>query len=130
MHFLYCCLVSFSKCTHLPQFVPSQKHRKQLGKNTDVSMCFDLCVFEKVCCLVFMAMDLALFLTDTKCFMWVLWDRMVVVSIGSFHSQARHCTMWPDVVLFFLWSPYVIGRPYIFSCCGLFFFFLSFFFLA
>ena len=23
-----------------------------------------------------------------------------------------------------LWSPYVIGRPYIFSCCGLFFFFL------
>ena len=23
----------------------------------------------------------------------------------------------------FLWSPYVIGRPYIFSCCGLFFFF-------
>ena len=22
-----------------------------------------------------------------------------------------------------LWSPYVIGRPYIFSCCGLFFFF-------
>ena len=21
----------------------------------------------------------------------------------------------------FLWSPYVIGRPYIFSCCGLFF---------
>ena len=30
-----------------------------------------------------------------------------------------------------LWSPYVIGRPYIFSCCGLFFFFfLLFFFLA
>jgi len=29
-----------------------------------------------------------------------------------------------------LWSPYVIGRPYIFSCCGLFFFLLpsSFFF--
>jgi len=26
-----------------------------------------------------------------------------------------------------LWSPYGIGRPYIFSCCGLFFFFLSFF---
>ena len=23
-----------------------------------------------------------------------------------------------------LWSPYGIGRPYIFSCCGLFFFFL------
>ena len=23
-----------------------------------------------------------------------------------------------------LWSPYVIGRPYIFSCCGLFFFLL------
>ena len=30
----------------------------------------------------------------------------------------------------FLWSPYVIGRPYIFSCCGLFFFLLLFFFLA
>jgi len=27
-----------------------------------------------------------------------------------------------------LWSPYVIGRPYIFSCCGLFL--LLFFFLA
>ena len=29
-----------------------------------------------------------------------------------------------------LWSPYVIGRPYIFTCCGLFFFLLpsSFFF--
>ena len=27
-----------------------------------------------------------------------------------------------------LWSPYVIGRPYIFSCCGLFFFFFFFFF--
>jgi len=27
----------------------------------------------------------------------------------------------------YLWSPYGIGRPYIFSCCGLFFFF---FFLA
>ena len=26
-----------------------------------------------------------------------------------------------------LWSPYVIGRPYIFPCCGLFFFLLSFF---
>ena len=25
-------------------------------------------------------------------------------------------------------SPYVIGRPYIFSCCGLFFFFFFFFF--
>jgi len=38
----------------------------------------------------------------------------------------------PHYVIFkdpFLWSPYVIGRPYIFSCCGLFFFFfLSFFF--
>ena len=29
-----------------------------------------------------------------------------------------------------LWSPYGIGRPYIFSCCGLFFFFFFFFFLA
>jgi len=26
-----------------------------------------------------------------------------------------------------LWSPYVIGRPYIFSCCGLFFLLLLFF---
>ena len=24
-----------------------------------------------------------------------------------------------------LWSPYVLGRPYIFSCCGLFFLLLS-----
>jgi len=31
-------------------------------------------------------------------------------------------------VLFNLWSPYGIGRQYIFSCCGLFFFLLSFFF--
>ena len=28
---------------------------------------------------------------------------------------------------FYLWSPYGIGRPYIFSCCGLFFFLLLFF---
>jgi len=27
----------------------------------------------------------------------------------------------------YLWSPYGIGRPYIFSCCGLFFFFFLFF---
>ena len=31
-------------------------------------------------------------------------------------------------ILAYLWSPYVIGRPYIFSFC--FFFFLSFFLLA
>ena len=35
-----------------------------------------------------------------------------------------------EAVSCFLWSPYVIGRPYIFSCCGLFFFLLLFFFLA
>ena len=28
-----------------------------------------------------------------------------------------------NTVRFLLWSPYVIGRPYIFSCCGLFFLF-------
>ena len=27
----------------------------------------------------------------------------------------------------FLWLPYVIGRPYIFLCCGLFVFFFLFF---
>ena len=31
-------------------------------------------------------------------------------------------------VLYYLWSPYVIGRPYIFSCCFFFFFFLLLFF--
>ena len=39
-------------------------------------------------------------------------------------------TGWNDNVIScsFLWSPYVIGRPYIFSCCGLFFFFFLLFF--
>ena len=31
------------------------------------------------------------------------------------------------ILVFYLWSPYVIGRPYIFSCCGLFFLLSSFF---
>jgi len=30
------------------------------------------------------------------------------------------------LVCFCLWSPYVIGRPYIFSCCFFFFFFFFF----
>jgi len=43
--------------------------------------------------------------------------------------QAGGRRRWPNLGLVCLWSPYVIGRPYIFSCC----FFLSssfFFFLA
>ena len=44
---------------------------------------------------------------------------LVVVSYIAF---------FPHFVYYFLWSPYVIGRPYIFSCCGLFFFLLSSFF--
>ena len=43
--------------------------------------------------------------------------------------HSNYCTLmrfdatckWPVVLC--LWSPYGIGRPYIFSCCGLFFFF-------
>jgi len=35
-----------------------------------------------------------------------------------------------EEVLLFMVALYVIGRPYIFSCCGLFFFFLLLFFLA
>ena len=56
-----------------------------------------------------------------------------------------HCAFCPPAALMYifsqfltcslvhllLWSPYVIGRPYIFSCCGFFFLLLLlFFFLA
>jgi len=47
----------------------------------------------------------------------VSWVRSVRNSTGPFLLS----------ISVFLWSPYVIGRPYIFSSC---FFFLSFFFLA
>ena len=52
------------------------------------------------------------------------------------HLRVYHTNVMLTVVVIFvkdicLWSPYGIGRPYIFSCCGLFFFLLlSFFFLA
>jgi len=44
-----------------------------------------------------------------------------------YQKHTKHIKTLPG-----LWSPYVIGRPYIFSCCGLFFFlsFFLFFFLA
>jgi len=42
---------------------------------------------------------------------------------NSLPCDIRHIT---DTAV--LWSPYVIGRPYIFLCCGLFFFLLSSFF--
>jgi len=49
-------------------------------------------------------------LTHTSCF-----------SLTSISSQ--HLLVFPVVIWVLLWSPYVIGRPYIFSCCSLFFFF-------
>jgi len=53
-----------------------------------------------------------------------------VFTAGDMSDIVRYLCM---CLLFFLsvlllWSPYVIGRRYIFSCCGLFFFLLSFFF--
>ena len=55
------------------------------------------------------------------------------VNCGQTVAHLSYC--WPSCVIIFykylvalvyviqqhnLWSPYVIGRPYIFSCCGLF----------
>jgi len=42
-------------------------------------------------------------------------------------SIFHRLSLGPVLLCYFLWSPYVIGRPYIFSCCGLFFFFFLFF---
>jgi len=55
--------------------------------------------------------------TDVKktFFMVALWNR----------ADHYIFALW---FLLSLWSPYGIGRPYIFSCSGLFFFLLSFFF--
>jgi len=48
---------------------------------------------------------------------------------GDHIPQLRHCLLHTDsidyLLLVYLWSPYVIGRPHIFSCC---FFLSSFFF--
>jgi len=35
--------------------------------------------------------------------------------------MCRRCGLCQITLTTCLWSPYVIGRPYIFSCCGLFF---------
>ena len=47
----------------------------------------------------------------------------IVDTCLSCEDMARQsCAMVPRwrFLATFLWSPYVIGRPYIFSCCGLF----------
>jgi len=49
--------------------------------------------------------------------------------INNIQQRALPISGWAAITLgigphsTYLWSPYVIGRPYIFSCCGLFFFF-------
>ena len=48
-----------------------------------------------------------------------------VLKLGS-SSQLTNKSMDVIVEVLDLWSPYGIGRPYIFSCCGLFFFLLFF----
>ena len=45
--------------------------------------------------------------------------------MGSLHFQAGGCRVQPNLGLVFLWSPYVIKRPYIFASCNFFLFFFS-----
>ena len=47
----------------------------------------------------------------------------VVAMMYSCFCHATDVFMLESMDGICLWSPYVIGRPYIFSCCGLFFFF-------
>ena len=49
-------------------------------------------------------------------YIFALWLLLLMVALCN---RADH---------YILWSPYGIGRPYIFSCCGLFFLLLLLFF--
>ena len=49
--------------------------------------------------------------------------RFIFVCVFECLFASLRAVVYVSMFLFHLWSPYVIGRPYIFSCCGLFFFF-------
>ena len=75
---------------------------------------------------------------------WRVREKIICVLCSIVCSSCAHCTVQCrhmnrlnscSLVRFsfsvvFLWSPYVIGRPYIFSSCFFFFLSSSFFFLA
>jgi len=90
------------------------------------------CVYGTQICDIY---DLQKCLTQT----WVDFEQNVIeAAIDQWRESLRSCMIAGGghfehmLRNYCLWSPYVIGRPYIFSCCGLFFFLLpsSFFFLA
>ena len=63
---------------------------------------------------------------------WVDFELNVIeAAIDQWRDSLRSCMRaggghFEHMLRNYLWSPYGIGRPYIFSCCGLFFFLLFF----